>query len=232
MDEDKEQERGGGPRQIGEMASRALSTVKFSPEASLPATRTDPLFPRLDDEALNALVVIAEAPLPALPPIEQEVLHQSFAVLDAALPRRSSDEASGKLMLAAYRRKLGHMPKEQIDFLCNAILERCRWFPTIAECLEIAGEWQRRDARERARARNLVQREQQARMDDAHRRLRFGQIEQEEVDGWPEGWKRIAATQGMLHREPDKLWQIRRIPIAPPATEEPECPNEPQSTEE
>lgn len=206
--------------------------MKFSPEANLPATRADPLFPRLDDDALNALVVVADAPLPALPPIEPEVLHQSFAVLDAALPRRSSDEASGKLMLAAYRRKLGHMPKEQIDFLCNAILERCRWFPTIAECLEIAGEWERRDARERARARNLVQRERQARMEDALRRLRFDQIEQEEVDGWPEGWKRIAATQGMLHREPDKLWQIRRIPIAPPTTEEPECPNEPPSTEE
>lgn len=205
--------------------------MKFSPEASLPATRTDPLFPRLDDEGLNALVVIAEAPLPALPPIEQEVLHQSFAVLDAALPRRSSDEASGKLMLAAYRRKLGHMPKEQIDFLCNAILERCRWFPTIAECLEIAGEWERRDARERARARNLVQRERHARMEDALRRLKWGDdVTQAEVDGWPEGWKRIAVTQGMLHHEPDKLWQIRRIPIAPPQ-EEPECPENP-STEE
>lgn len=227
MDEHKDRE--GGPRQIGEMASRALSTVKFSPEASLPAT-TDPLFPRLDDTALNALVAIADAPLPALPPVSEKHLNQSVAVLDAALPRRNSDDASGKLMLAAYRKKLGHMPQEQIDFLCNAILERCRWFPTIAECLEIAGEWSRRDARERARARNLVQRERQARMDDAHRRLRLGQIEQEEVDGWPEGWKRIAATQGMLHREPDKLWQIRRIPIAPPQ-EEPECPENP-STEE
>lgn len=207
--------------------------MKFSPEASLPAT-TDPLFPRLDDTSLNALVVVAEAPLPALPPIEPEVLHQSFAVLDAALPRRSSDEASGKLMLAAYRRKLGHMPKEQIDYLCNAILERCRWFPTIAECLEIAGEWQRRDALERAKARNLVQRERQARMDDALRRLKWDDdITQAEVDDWPEGWKRIAATQGLLFREPERLYQIRpRFKPEPPTTEETECPTEPPPTEE
>lgn len=207
--------------------------MTFSPEASLPAT-TDPQFPRLDDAQMRQLVVIAEAPLPALPPVEEKHLNQSVAVLDAALPRRNADDASGKLMLAAYRRKLGHMPKEQIDYLCNAILERCRWFPTIAECLEIAGEWQRRDAIERARARNLVEREQQARMDDAHRRLKWSDdVTQAEVDGWPESWKRIAATQGLLHRDPERLYQIRpRVLPEPPTTEEPECPTEPPSTEE
>ncbi len=190
--------------------------------------------PRLDDDQLNALVPIANAPLPALPPVEAKHLNQSVAVLDAALPRRKSDDASGALMLAAYRRKLEHMPKEQLDFMCNAILERCRWFPTIAECLEIAGEWQRRDARERARARVLIERERQARMEDAHRRLRWGDdVTQAEVDGWPEGWKRIAATQGLLHRDPDRLYQIRpRAPLTPPTTEETECPTEPPSTEE
>lgn len=207
--------------------------MTFSPEANLPAV-IEPTPGRLDDASLNALAVIAEAPLPALPPVSEKHLNQSVAVLDAALPRRNSDDASGKLMLAAYRRKLGHMPQEQIDYLCNAILERCRWFPTIAECLEIAGEWQRRDAAERARARNLVQREWQARMEDAHRRLKWGDdVTQEEVDGWPEGWKRIAATQGLLFRDPERLYQIRpRAPLNPPTTEEPECPTEPPSTEE
>jgi hypothetical protein len=206
--------------------------VKCSPEASLPAT-TDAAFPRLDDAALNAVVAVAKAPLPALPPIDPDVLHQSFSVLDAALPRRSSDEASGKLMLAAYRRKLGHMPKEQIDFVCNAILERCRWFPTIAECLEIAGEWSRPDARERARARVIADREYQARMEDAHRSLAAGQIEQSDVDAWPERWRQIAAAQGLLHDDPDKLWLIRRRALPEPATGEPECPNpEPPSTGE
>ncbi|APZ81793.1 hypothetical protein vBEliSR6L_28 [Erythrobacter phage vB_EliS_R6L] len=199
------------------------------------ATDERALFPRLDDSQLNAMVAIAKAPLPALPPVEAKHLNQSVAVLDAALPRRKSDDASGALMLAAYRRKLEHMPKEQLDFMCNAILERCRWFPTIAECLEIAAEWTRADARERARARNLVEREQQARLDDALRRLKWeDDVTQAEVDGWPEGWRRIAATQGLLYRDPDRLYQIRPrlTPETPPTTEEPECPTEPPSTEE
>lgn len=207
--------------------------MTFSPEANLPvvAARND-LLPRLDDDQMRALALIAEAPLPALIPVEERHLNQSLAVLDAALPRRSSDDVSGKLMIAAYRRKLGHLPREQIDFVCNAVLERCRWFPTIAECLEIAGEWQRADAREKARAANLVQRERQARMEDAHRRLKWAEdITQAEVDGWPETWKRIAATQGLLHRDPERLYQIRPRLIDQPTTEEPECPPDPPSTE-
>lgn len=208
--------------------------MTFSPEANLPAVvaRND-LFPRLDDDQMRALAVIAHAPLPALVPVAEKHMNQSLAVLDAALPRRSADDVSGKLMIAAYRRKLGHLPREQIDFMCNAILERCRWFPTIAECLEIAGEWQRADAREKARAINLVQREQQARMEEAHRRLKWADdITQAEVDGWPESWKRIAAAQGLLHRDPDRLYQIRPRLIDQPTTEEPKCPPDPPSTEE
>lgn len=206
--------------------------MTFSPEANLPAVVAGNDLPRLDDDQLNALATVAYAPLPALIPVEERHLNQSVAVLDAALPRRNSDDASGKLMLAAYRRKLGHMPREQIDFLCNAILERCRWFPTIAECLEIAGEWERADAREKARARNLIERERQARFDDAMRRLRWGDITQAEVDSWPERWKEIAATQGDLYRDPERRFQIRPRLIDPPTTEEPECPTAPPSTEE
>ena len=181
--------------------------MTFSQEANLPATRdaASDRLPRLDDQQMNALAVVANAPLPALPPIGERDLKQSLAVLDSALPRRNSDDASGRLMLAAYERKLGQMPKEQFDHMCNAILERCRWFPTIAECLEIAGEWTRRDAREKARAQNLMRIELQARMDDALHRLRFGQIEQAEVDAWPDHWKQVAATRGDLYRDPERF---------------------------
>lgn len=208
--------------------------MTLSEGANLPAT-VEPgalVFPRLDDAQLNALAEVAYAPLPALVPIAEEKLVQSIAVLDAALPRRNSDDASGKLMLAAYRRKLGHMPKEQIDYLCNAILERCRWFPTIAECLEIAAEWSRADAREKARARNLIERERHARMEDALRRLKWSDdVTQAEVDSWPEGWKRIAATQGLLYRDPERLYQIRPRAIEAPAEPPPE-PEAPPTTEE
>ena len=211
-------ERGGPARPIGETASRALSTMRSFPVADRPA-RTDglPAIPRLDDEQMNALAQIADAPLPVLEPVDNEHLMQSLAVLDI-LPRQNADEARGRIMLAAYRRKIGHMPREQIDYLCNAVLEECEWFPPIAKCLKIAARWQRKDAQDRERARNLLRHERQARMQDAHSRLKWSDdVTQEEVDSWPESWREIAATQGLLYRDPERLHQIRPRAIPAPA---------------
>lgn len=207
--------------------------MTFSEAANLPATTsgTGLTFPRLDDDQMRALAVIADAPLPVLPPVAEEHLMQSMAVLDANLPRKASDDASGKLRVAMLKRKLGHMPQEQFDFMCNAVIDNEEWFPPIAVFLRYASQWQRADARERARARNLIERERQARLDDAIRRLKWADdVTQAEVDAWPEGWKRIAATQGLLYRDPEREFQIRpraieappESPEAPPTTEEPD----------
>lgn len=218
-----DEERGGPPKPIGAMASRALSKTRPSRDLIERRGAAHELA-RLDDQTLAQLRDIARAPLAPLEPICPDVLVQSLAALDAALPRRKTDEATGKLMLAAYRRKLGHMPKEQIDYLCNAVLERCDWFPTIRECLEIAGQWRRQDAVDQARARNLIANEMHLRMLAAHRRLKWGEgVTQEEVDSWPEGWREAAASAGLLHRDPARLYQIRVRPDPalppPPATE-------------
>lgn len=179
---------------------------------------------RLDDDTLQALAAIARAPLPPLVPIDRSVLVKSLAALDAALPRRRSDDDSGKLMLATYVRKLGHMPKEQIDYLCNVALDTLEWFPSIAKCNEIAGQWRRAAAVDQARARNLIANEMHLRMLAAHRRLKLGEgVTQAEVDSWPEGWRESAAAAGLLHRDPARLHQIRARPgdaLLPPTTKE------------
>lgn len=227
---DEEPKRGGPPKPVGEMASRALSTIKPSTALAISgAARNEPA--RLDDAALANLAQIASAPLAPLEPADKPHIMQSLAVLDAALPRRARDEVSGKLMAAAYHRKLAHLPVEQFDFMCNAILERCEWFPTISECLKIAGEWVRRDAAEKARAARLIEREDHLRMIEAHRRLRWGEgVTQAEVDSWPAHWREAAATPAinLLHRDPQRLHQIRARQISappallpPPTTEDP-----------
>lgn len=101
---------------------------------------------RLDDDQLTMVRKIATAPLPCLPPVTERHLAQCLRVMLAVLPRQQSDDLAGELFVAAYYRQLGHMPTDQISYLADQATKQCRWFPTIAECLEIASGWRRCDA--------------------------------------------------------------------------------------
>lgn len=157
---------------------------------------------RLNDQDLAALEKVAAAPLPTLPPCDSRHFDQCLRILVAALPRKGADDIGGELMVAAYRRKLGHMPLEQINFMTDQALEQCKWFPTIMECLEIASRWERRDehVRQQSRAIALVGWEKQARMEDAMSAMDAGTITQAEIDALPPRWQSIAETRGYLRR--------------------------------
>lgn len=58
----------------------------------------------------------------------------------AMLPRKNSDDLSGELMAEGYQMMLGGLTASQLDTLTHAVLARCKWFPTIAECKAIMGE--------------------------------------------------------------------------------------------
>lgn len=118
----------------------------------------------------------------------------------AALPRQNADDVSGELFVAAYQRKLGHMPKEQVNYMTDQALERCKWFPTIAECLEIASAWKRDDDawRTRESARGRVMYEQQQRMEEAMTKLAAYEMTQEQFDELPERWQSIADARGLV----------------------------------
>jgi hypothetical protein len=166
------------------------STLAAAPtgETALPRLSTDSLdltaLPeRLDDRTLAAVKEIAAAPVPCLPSCDPTTLNQTLRMMLSALPRRHSDDISGELFVAAYQRKLGNLPKPQIDYLCDRALERCRWFPTIAECLEIVAEWRRRDeyTRRRAEAAEMAMREEMRRKADA-RKAKQASLTQQGVD--------------------------------------------------
>lgn len=86
----------------------------------------------------------------------------------AVLPKRNLDEISGELFVAAYVKKLSGYPNEKISFMAETALDRCKWFPTIAECIEIAKEWRRRDVHvDRKRmAEDIFRKESSARDND------------------------------------------------------------------
>lgn len=132
----------------------------------------------------------------------------------AALPRRQADDISGELFVAAYERQLGHMSRPQAEHMMDKALKTCRWFPTIAECLELAGDWCRCDVHtERlAKARAIATRERVRRENERLTRNPDGQVPftQEAVDTMPEELKRLGVKCGALIVDADGNYIINK----------------------
>lgn len=128
---------------------------------------------------------MASSPLPPLAPCPDRRFVQALRYLSANLPSRSQDDVSGELRTEAYSRTLGKMPEKQISYLVAQALTRCKWFPTIAECIEIAGEWNRPDASERSRAGMIARRERQARWDDLREKIHTGAMDADAIAELP-----------------------------------------------
>lgn len=101
---------------------------------------------RLDDSQWAAVKRIMDAPLPSLPPCGETHLLQCLRAMLAVLPRQNSDDVAGELFVEMYRSQLGEHPADAISYLVVQATRQCRWFPTIAECLEIITGWRRHDA--------------------------------------------------------------------------------------
>lgn len=57
------------------------------------------------------------------------------------MPKKAGDEVSGELLARGYWRVLGEkLTEKEMSKLTEIVLDRCKWFPTVAECKEIMGE--------------------------------------------------------------------------------------------
>ena len=57
------------------------------------------------------------------------------------MPKRAGDELAGELMARGYYRMLGeNLSEQEMSDLTELVLDRCKWFPTVAECREIMNE--------------------------------------------------------------------------------------------
>lgn len=170
---------------------------------------------RLADAQLDLVQSIAKAPVgkPEACPVDHfDKCMRSMLIL----PRKASDEIGGKLRAELYHRKLGEYPVAALSYLVSTALERCHWFPTIAECIDILGpltEWSH-DAKRRDFCKVRAGKELQARLNDALARMREGAITQAEIDALPEQWKRIADCQCLLRQVEGGGYVLRKlIPI-------------------
>lgn len=157
---------------------------------------------------------IAVAPLPQLESCSERHFIQCIRILLAALPKRNSDDVSGELLIAAYQRKLGGFCKDQISYLSDKALGRCEWFPTIAECLTIIGEWNRDDdaLRLQERAKGMVMWDWQRRFDAVMSELAGGRYSQAQIDALPDSWKAIGEARSYLWAGADGSYTARILP--------------------
>lgn len=160
---------------------------------------------------LAKVEAIANAPLPAPETCGEEHFAKVLRTLLAVMPKRGSDDISGALLIEAYEAKLSGYPKEQISFLGDRAMERCQWFPSIAECIQIMEGWERSDqhvVRQR-RAAAAARHEREARFDDMMARLAAGKVDQEEINRLDPWTKEVAETRGHLRREDDGRYTSR-----------------------
>jgi hypothetical protein len=157
---------------------------------------------------------IADAPLPALEACSVSHFDECLRVLLASLPKRNSDDLSGDLLIRAYSGKLGGFSKEEINFLTDRALERCEWFPTIAQCLAIIGEWKRNDAPLLLQdaAKSMVIWDRQRRFDGVMSELACGRYSQDQIDAMPDSWKVVGETRGYLWANDDGSYTARILP--------------------
>lgn len=161
---------------------------------------------------IASLKAVISAPVPEQAPCPSDYLNKALVAMMAVLPRQGKDAVTGALLFDQYARKLGKHPKGAIDYLWSTSIDRLKWFPTIAECNEIAGEWVSR-AQELKHAKSIAEskiaREKDLRFRDALDMLRSRKASQEDVDAYPERWKAYAAEQGFLWKLKDGSYLIR-----------------------
>lgn len=87
--------------------------------------------------------------------------------------------------------------------MADYALETCRWFPTIAECLEIIGRWQRNDEplANRKTADAAVRREMNARFDETFAALKAQTLSADEIAALSAYWRDIAVERGLIRTD-------------------------------
>jgi hypothetical protein len=126
--------------------------------------------------------------------------------MSAVLPKQSKDELAGKLFVSAYQRILQSYSKDAISYLAEHSMTRCRWFPTIAECIDILQEWRRNDehTRQRSYIRQAINREHEARrLEESQKNRRSAPMTAEELAALPEQLINLGIGCGALKRLED-----------------------------
>lgn len=163
---------------------------------------------RLNDQLLAEAQRMGREPLPDLPPVDGKYLAQCMRMMLAVLPRQNADEIGGELFVAAYKSHLGGFPQDAIEYLTHRATGELRWFPTIAECREIIGQWHRNDeaVHRRNLALTLAGRERLAREEEQTALAKppaMREITMAEIEGMSDAMRALGVSCGAIIQTED-----------------------------
>lgn len=152
---------------------------------------------------------IRDSALPAPASSDEVWFAQCMKAMDI-LPRRQDDQLGGKMRFSLYKRHLEGYSNEALSYLAEKATAGCHFYPSIAECLDILKAWpnRNRDAERQEKAGHLYQRELNARMDEAVKRMALRSMSQEEVDDLPAFYKHVGVEKGYLRRLKDESYCV------------------------
>lgn len=171
--------------------------------AKIPERLTDPMLAKLE------AIANCHLPPPASCPVDS--FNATMAGLQACLPSQSRSDVSLEAQAEAYGRMLGGYSAEAIQHLEVTALARLKWFPTIAECIEILKEFPTRNplAEKRSAVLRRISAEHTTRFDEAMARLATEEPQQDWIDALPETWKQMAETRSLLRVDEEGRYTLR-----------------------
>lgn len=199
---------------IGTTLPAIMAGVTIETASNAPSIAKATATVRLDDQALAKAEALANSPLPALPPCDDGKFNQFMRTL-ATLARRASDDDKGELLVAIYRRMLGHYPRDALAFMVETAIVECDWFPSVKQCLEILSRWKRNDGdvQSRSRAAVIVREEHRARFDEIMGALERREIDDNELGTLSIRMLKIAAERGYVRLNDDGFYRVRPLPV-------------------
>jgi hypothetical protein len=160
----------------------------------------------LRDDQFAIVRQFADAPLPAIAPIDEVEFGKLMAQLSATLSMRKTDDNEGTFKLSIYRRMLGHLPHEVMQRVVRQSLAECDWMPTPAAMLRMAENATTSEAIAHSRARYLVRERRQRESNEKLEQLKHGELQLEHAG---DRLLQIGMAQGHVFRKRDGSYAYR-----------------------
>jgi hypothetical protein len=142
--------------------------------------------------------------------VTADQLTKNLQLMEAALPSRNVDEKAGERRTAAYLAVLRGYSIDQIKYLSDRAIRTLRWFPPVAECLAIIGEYQPPETECDATLRLCA-----AFADDAFETWLDNVKGGDPLGDVPDQWLRIAVERGVVRRLDDGGYVSRALFVGP-----------------